>query len=785
MGKIISKCGYARLSAVTLRSFSETLKVKDLPKFTSLADLVTSIRVFRQVHGHSLIPRDFIVPHQSLPPAGELEKGGEYLQLYPPQMHGFPLGLKCREIRERHRLGGGQLTSVEFEQLEASGFVFNPREHKHAALVRCIELYRDLALDGGEKELDDGVVFVRSVFVVPAAEPWPAVFWGVKLAKAVRNSTGSGAAVHLSSFKERLRASRASKAGAKELPTLQLALSRFHELNGHLLIPPRYVVPGPDSKNADEATDWPQELWGFELSKHFGRISRRFQRLMAAPGHTPDSAAALEDFEVHVEALGGFLVPRGQYFARVLTALASFQRLFCHVDVPVAYAVPSPEEPGEVPEDLGAFPVALHGYRLGRSVTMLRALARDAVVTKVLPPSFVEAVEALGFRWQVNSVAARTPLPLYPPSASTKGPKEDEDGEDEWEYNSDVARAMVQTQLQLARQRRARVALLGSHARPSPGAPPGPVGAHGAGERENYWAPEHIVAALEGYRRVFGGLGEIPLDYIVPLDPRGTHFPSHLQGMELGHIVHRYLLRYTLQQAATSARRHERLLGLRQDACDADEREAGVGMLDDTTAGGDHSVGVGSGFLGDMRSLVLFLARRDLLPRLPSPVGGVGAGAGGGVVSSPGGESVAIMELELALRLELGPEFAQSSSQDTGRGGANLRLLTAQYTLFRAALLCFRVLEGELTGISPEYVVPCGDPRWPVAVWGRPLGAELHGEAPFHYVFAGLGRRRELLVLGVTGLSPSLDQHAAAHAHSYSIDHNSTDSTAGTEPTNK
>jgi hypothetical protein len=167
---------YRCLNSVKIpaRNFSSkaALKATDLPKYTALSDITQSILAFKRIHHHTLIPRDFVVPHTNQAPAAEVasEETGRSTDRdaaggYPGSMGGYPLGLKCHAIRADYRVGSGQLTALEIKQLKGVGFVFNPKEYKHNALVRCVELYRQQGLEqglgSGDNEAATGPVRVQ------------------------------------------------------------------------------------------------------------------------------------------------------------------------------------------------------------------------------------------------------------------------------------------------------------------------------------------------------------------------------------------------------------------------------------------------------------------------------------------------------------------------------------------------------------------------------------------------------------------------------------------------
>ncbi|TYZ62169.1 hypothetical protein PybrP1_009640 [[Pythium] brassicae (nom. inval.)] len=152
------------------------------------------------------------------------------------------------------------------------------------------------------------------------------------------------------------------------------ALATYKEIEGHLFVPQKFVVPHGDLA-------WPRPTWGVPLGKVIMTLRR--QRDEELPD---DHVAALTKL--------GFVwnVSDAKWFQFVLPGLRAFKAIHGSTDVPLAFVVPKQESEGA-----SAWPRHLRGYRLGQQVCTVR---RGFFTSQVEESR--EELEALGFSFSVS-----------------------------------------------------------------------------------------------------------------------------------------------------------------------------------------------------------------------------------------------------------------------------------------------------------------------------------------------------------------------------------------------
>ncbi|CAI5715761.1 unnamed protein product [Hyaloperonospora brassicae] len=128
------------------------------------------------------------------------------------------------------------------------------------------------------------------------------------------------------------------------------ALTRYKEMEGHLVVPRTFKVPRGDLQ-------WPRATWGLNLGMRVTSLRQHREKLRAY------QIQDLDDIE--------FVWVIADYTWDVLfmPALRHYRQLYGHCDVPQNYVVGSSDRK----EDSESWPKRLRGYRLGQSVNCIRS----------------------------------------------------------------------------------------------------------------------------------------------------------------------------------------------------------------------------------------------------------------------------------------------------------------------------------------------------------------------------------------------------------------------------
>ncbi|KDO24572.1 hypothetical protein SPRG_20895 [Saprolegnia parasitica CBS 223.65] len=188
---------------------------------------LTALETFKALHGHLLVPGQYVIPH-SAP--------------FPRDVWGMQLGYTVDNLRRR------AISADRRDDLDAIGFVWDHPEHawrlKVDAVVHHYALYGHTAID--------------KAYVVPYDAAWPTAMHGLKLGQNVNymrsrkhevNEDDKAALAHTDfDWDPRSSAWRIKLA----------ALTTYIRLHGHSRITHRFVVPVGDAA-------WPPETWGLAL----------------------------------------------------------------------------------------------------------------------------------------------------------------------------------------------------------------------------------------------------------------------------------------------------------------------------------------------------------------------------------------------------------------------------------------------------------------------------------------------------------------------------------------
>jgi hypothetical protein len=186
---------------------------------------------------------------------------------------GMKLGQKVGAIRDT----GLYLDKNEKrrQQLDSLGFVWRIRAPKNSAVdaadfsVPFDQIYDALIVYRSEIK-PSGPLTVPVEFTVPDAEPWPEQTRGLPLGRSIEQLRSESYLDQHPGAEEKLKqigfeTDRKLSANDKRFQAVYLALKRYNEIYGDMLVPQPFVVPS-------ESSDWPEESWGLRLGARVNAI---------------------------------------------------------------------------------------------------------------------------------------------------------------------------------------------------------------------------------------------------------------------------------------------------------------------------------------------------------------------------------------------------------------------------------------------------------------------------------------------------------------------------------
>jgi hypothetical protein len=159
------------------------------------------------------------------------------------------------------------------QQLESLGFVWRMRAPTMSA-VDAVDIPFDQiydALVAYRSEIKpSGPLTVPTEFTVPDAEPWPEYTRGLPLGRNIEQLRSPTYLKKYPGAKEKLEeigfeTDKILSANDKRFQAVYLALERYKEIYGDMLVPQPFVVPSGSS-------DWPKESWGLRLGARVNAI---------------------------------------------------------------------------------------------------------------------------------------------------------------------------------------------------------------------------------------------------------------------------------------------------------------------------------------------------------------------------------------------------------------------------------------------------------------------------------------------------------------------------------
>ncbi|RHZ38731.1 hypothetical protein DYB26_013531 [Aphanomyces astaci] len=212
------------------------------------------------------------------------------------------------------------------------------------------------------------VISIKSLFRIPSSDKYPLALQGIRFpVSELRKEKREGrldpdivAALDAIGF--------VWNADQFQWSQTQLALTKYKELHGNLLVQSHFDVPKDDPV-------WPTELWSKKLGVVVARIRAHKTTLPPEKKQWLDSTGFVWDAaELHWKSN--------------LAALETFKAIHDHLLVPSEFVVPA---------DDPQWPVEMWGLKLGKLISRLRS------TTTSLPPHRLNVLNSLGFVWRVNA----------------------------------------------------------------------------------------------------------------------------------------------------------------------------------------------------------------------------------------------------------------------------------------------------------------------------------------------------------------------------------------------
>ena len=193
---------------------------------------------YKEIYGNMLVTRSFIVPVDDV--------------TWPEETWGMRLGFTVKDIRR------GRSYKDRRQDLESIGLDYSPQRiifgysTVRSALLRYKEMYGDMLM--------------TQSFIVPVDDvAWPEEAWGMKLGSAVNNIRRGRDYRDQRQDLERIGFDYSPRRHVYGYSALKLALLRYKEIHGDMLVPYAFIV------RADDVT-WPEETWGMKLGRSAQRI---------------------------------------------------------------------------------------------------------------------------------------------------------------------------------------------------------------------------------------------------------------------------------------------------------------------------------------------------------------------------------------------------------------------------------------------------------------------------------------------------------------------------------
>ncbi|KAG7346951.1 helicase domain protein [Nitzschia inconspicua] len=220
--------------------------------------VLMALQLYKAAYGDLKVPMLFVVP--SMAP-------------WPEAAWGLKLGKKVGAIRENGLYVGNN--EKRRQKLESLGFIWRVRAPKNSAVDAADftapfdQIYDALVVYRSEIK-PSGPLTVPVEFTVPDAEPWPETTRGLPLGRSIEQLRSEKYLDQYPDAKEKLEqigfeTDKEMSANDKRFQAVYVALERYKEIYGDVLVPQPFVVPS-------DSPDWPEESWGLRLGARVNAI---------------------------------------------------------------------------------------------------------------------------------------------------------------------------------------------------------------------------------------------------------------------------------------------------------------------------------------------------------------------------------------------------------------------------------------------------------------------------------------------------------------------------------
>mmetsp|Transcript_14269 Transcript_14269/g.13776 ORF Transcript_14269/g.13776 Transcript_14269/m.13776 type:complete len:511 (+) Transcript_14269:164-1696(+) len=206
-----------------------------------------ALTTYKELNGDTLVNRGFVVPKDNAD--------------WPEETWGMNLGFVCSRIRYNTSYKDKQ------ESLISLGLMVVPTDLQDSKTNTTYGFDRVRTALLKYKEIS-GDVLVRHYYVVPGTAEWPEECWGMKLGRVVssirtefRYSDKHEELKNLGIVIQTRQINGIEVTKSKRhssFDRIKVALLKYKEIHGDLLIKQDFVVPG-------ETLDWPEDTWGMKL----------------------------------------------------------------------------------------------------------------------------------------------------------------------------------------------------------------------------------------------------------------------------------------------------------------------------------------------------------------------------------------------------------------------------------------------------------------------------------------------------------------------------------------
>jgi hypothetical protein len=237
--------------------------------------ILEALIAFLQLHGHTRVPFNFVVPHN-----------GRCVD-WPKATWGLPLGNCVYRIRSRHDFLRGSNSFSRRQQLDRIGFVWDVSEQAFQTFYRALQHYAKLNQMGPYSTSTQKALRVPSSFVVPINDiSWPTSLWGYPLGGRCSAVRSKQLYVKRCERRQKLLEDLGFRFNS-DLSWFRVvhAAAIYSQLNGRTLdVPYQFVVPCPATAAMHDRWPWPKYLWGLKLGQRLKDVRVKGAYLRGSKG---------------------------------------------------------------------------------------------------------------------------------------------------------------------------------------------------------------------------------------------------------------------------------------------------------------------------------------------------------------------------------------------------------------------------------------------------------------------------------------------------------------------